>query len=162
MTRRVILFVLGIAAAGALLNLLREDDGAIFFGAALVAAGVILFLAGRARRRGKAADFPATFAPHVAVRLALRGQRVLIQGRHRGVFAVGRNGFTVRFDVPPDAAAQRIEAEFLKPDVALPHFSPGAAFSVVDGRQLVADGEVIDVLGQNEAHDPGQGRRAPV
>ena len=128
--------------------------------AALIAAGAIVFFAIRARRRRAGADFPAAFVPHVAVELTLRRHAAAIQGRHSGVFAVGRTGFSVRFDAAlQPGVPQRVDAQFLKPELALPYFVPGAAFSMVDGPRLIADGEVLRVLGQNEAHEPGQGRR---
>ena len=135
----------------------------VFLGVALIAAGAIVFLAGRTRRRRAGADFPASFVPHVAVELTLRRHAAAIRGRHRGVFAVGRNGFSVRFDAAlQPGVPQRVEAQFLKPELALPHFVPGAAFSLVDGPRLIADGEVVGILRQNDAHEPGQGRCSAV
>jgi hypothetical protein len=142
-TRRFVLFVVGVAAAGALLSLLREDDGAIFLGAALIAAGIIVFLAGRRARAKRAAEFAGPFTPHVAVELTARRQAMLL---HRAIFAIGRNGFTVRTGAPlplQPGVPQRVDVEFLKPEMALPHFAPGVAFSMVDGPHLVADGEVL-------------------
>jgi hypothetical protein len=130
--------------------------GETFLGVALFAAGAIIFLAGRARRRRASPKFPAAFVPHATVQLTLRRQASPIQGRQHGIFAIGRNGFSVRFDAPAlqPGVPQRVEVEFLKPELARAHFVPGAAFSMVDGAQLLADGEV---LGQNEVHEPGQG-----
>lgn len=74
------------------------------------------------------------------MQLTLRRQASPIQGRHHGIFAIGRNGFSVKWS----SSSRSSRA----------HFVPGAAFSMVDGPQLLADGEV---LGQNEVHEPGQG-----
>jgi hypothetical protein len=102
------------------LNLLPKEGGEVFFGLALIAAGAIVFLAARARRRRAGADFPAEFVPHVAVELTL-----------------GRNGFSVRFDAAlQPGVPQPVDAQFLKPELTL--------------------------LGQNEDHEPGQGRRPAV
>lgn len=130
-----------------------------------IAAGVVLFLLRRAWRRPPGPPFRGPFTPHIAVQLTLRRGVTVMQGRQRGVFAAGRNGFTVRFDVPgvlEPGAPQRVEAQFLKPEMALAHFSAGTVFSLLDAARVVADGEVIEILRQNEAHEPGQGRRPPV
>lgn len=143
MTRRFILFVVGVAAAAALLHLLREDDGAIFLGAALVAAGVLVFLSGRRARAKREPQFSGPFTPHVAVELTARRQAMLL---HHAIFAIGRNGFTVRTGAPlplQPGVPQRVDVEFLKPEMALPHFAPGVAFSMIDGPRLLADGEVL-------------------
>lgn len=120
-----------------------------------ITAGVVLFLLRRAWRRGPArASFPGAFQPHLAVQLTARGNAFAF---HQAVFAIGRDGFTVRSGAPlplQPGVPQRVEVEFLKPELARQRFVPGAAFSVVDGPRLVADGEV---LGQNEVHEPGQG-----
>lgn len=128
--------------------------GETFVGVALFAAGAILFLAGRARGRRASPKFPAAFVPHATVQLTARGQAMFL---HHAIFAIGRNGFTARVDAPvtlQPGVPQRVEVEFLKPELARAHFVPGAAFSMVDGPHLLADGEV---LGQNEVHEPGQG-----
>lgn len=113
-----------------------------------IVAGVVLFLLRRAWRRPRGEPFPRDFTPHVAVQLTPR-RAAAMQGRCRAVFAHGPNGFTVRFDLPAPlepGVPQRVEAEFLKPDMALAHFSPGTVFSMLDGARLLADGEVIALL----------------
>ena len=67
------------------------------------------------------------------------------------IFVVGNQGFTARFSVPAGTsqadAPMRADVQFLRPEVALPHFPGGAAFSVLEGRHTVATGEVITVWG---------------
>lgn len=149
MIRRLVLFALGIAAAGALLNIVTDEGGPILFGVALVGAGIILFMSMRARRRAVAADFSGPFVPHAEVELSLRRQPHVarIEDAYRGIFVSGQQGFTVRFTLPEGAALEpgtprRVEVQFLKPELAAAHLAAGAEFSMLHGKHLVADGRV--------------------
>ena len=124
------------------------EVGSLLLGGALVGAGVFIYLRGRrGRRRGE--DFSGPFIPNAAVELTLRRQRHVgrIEGAWRGIFVVGNHGFTVRFALPRGVALepgtpQRVDVQFLKPELAGVHLPAGAEFSMLQGPHLVADGRV--------------------
>ena len=140
--QRVILFFIGVIAGGLALKLLADprtlaaEVGSMLVGGALVGGGIFLFLRGR-RGRSAAEDFAGPFAPDVAVELTLRRQPHVtrIEGPHRGIFVVGNQGFTVRFIPPPGVALepgmpQRVEVEFLKPELAAAQLPAGELQSI--------------------------------
>lgn len=148
MIRPLVLFALGIAAAGALLNLVTDEGGPLFFGVALLGAGIIL-LASRRARRG--ADFRGPFVAHAEVELTLRRQPHVarIEDAYRGIFVTGQHGFTVRFTLPQGVALEpgtprRVGVQFLKPELAAAHLPAGAEFSMLQGKHLVGDGRVAE------------------
>lgn len=65
-------------------------------------------------------------------------------------FVVGTEGFSVRLSQPlawPGEARETIlDAQFLRPELALSSFSEDTAFRVLAGHQLVAQGRVVRVL----------------
>jgi hypothetical protein len=63
----------------------------------------------------------------------------------RYYFLLGTDGFSVRLR-PQPALATSFEGEFLVPALALPRFRAGTTFRVYDGTQVVAEGEVNEVL----------------
>jgi len=68
------------------------------------------------------------------------------------IFAIGTEGFSARFVVPAGspnapASAQRVEAEFRVPAVALPRFPVGTAFKVLEGQDYRGEGRVLEVRG---------------
>jgi hypothetical protein len=88
------------------------------------------------------------FTPDALVELKLNDAPR--QGERRTVIAVGPQGFSARFIAPAAAQARaplRVEAQFLRPEVALRHLPAGTAFSVIDGQRIVGSGEVIEVRG---------------
>lgn len=155
-SQRLILFFLGVIAGGIALKLLADprtlaaDVGSFLVGGALIGGGLFIFLRGR-HARSAAEDFTGPFVPNVAVELTLRRQPHVarIEGGDRGIFVMGNHGFTVRFTLPPGVALepgtpQRVEAQFLKPELAAAHLPAGAEFSMLQGKHLVADGRVAE------------------
>ena len=54
----------------------------------------------------------------------------------------------------------RVEAQFLRPEVALPYFAVGKAFSVIEGRNTVGTGKVVTVLSALPGPEPTPNTRA--
>ena len=162
--KRAFLFFLVIALAGGLLQIFGEprsrasELGAILLLACFLPASFFVFYLAKKRRL---VPFPAQFGagepfvPHIEVDITLRDEQSATAARskseRRGIFAVGQQGFTARFIVPPGlalgrGAPLRVEAQFLRPEVALPNFAVGSAFSLLQGSRIVGTGEVVRVL----------------
>lgn len=63
----------------------------------------------------------------------------------RYYFLLGTEGFSVRLR-PQPVSAMSFDGEFLVPALALPRFHAGTAFRVYDGTEVIAAGEVDEVL----------------
>jgi len=71
-------------------------------------------------------------------------------GAYQVIFIAAGEGFTTRFVVasegePRPGVACRIEAQFLRPEVALPRFTAGTQFSVLAGTRIIGAGRVAEV-----------------
>jgi len=71
-------------------------------------------------------------------------------GEYRGVLGIDSEHFSARWVVPvgeelsPGGRAGTFGIQFLFPEVALPHFKVGAAFTVWEGREI-GSGRVLSV-----------------
>ena len=163
--KRVFRFFLLIATVGALLMIFGENRSAARdFGGALlmgcfVSASFFLFYFAKKRPRllplPLQFDADEPFVPHVVVDLTLSDERSggarQPKNERRSIFVVGDQGFSARYLVPPEPARGagvplRVEAQFVRPAVALPLFAAGSAFRVLEGRNIVGTGEVVSVL----------------
>lgn len=95
------------------------------------------------------------FVAHVRVRIDARtgpgSDKFTSDARY--YFLLGTEGFSVRLR-PQPVSATSFEGEFLVPALALPRFPAGTAFRVFDGTNVVADGEVNEVLHLHAAPAP--------
>jgi hypothetical protein len=152
--------VVGAVIAGLALTMaFPKGSGASEFGALLLlmtlpmAAWVLILFA--KKRAPMVATLPsfgadAPFVPHLQVmvtatatppadstapeRLALDGERYYL--------LLGSEGFSVRFRAR-ESGPDGFDAQFLKPDEAVPRFVGGTAFHVFDGSKVVAQGTVV-------------------
>ncbi len=164
--RRLFLFFAALALAGTFIRWLAPAQSELSrFGAMLlilwipVASHFIFYVLKRrsaraARIEELVADtgFQAEIVAEVTFAWPPRNDgRHPIPGReYPSIFAIGAEGFSARFVVPvgvPNApeAAQRVEAEFLVPAVALPRFTVGTRFKVLEGRDYRGEGCVLEV-----------------
>jgi hypothetical protein len=72
-------------------------------------------------------------------------------GRHVFALTIGNEGYTARFEVPAEAAVVAgadlcVQAQFLRPELALQRFAPGAAFYLVTPQGAVGRGHVLEVV----------------
>jgi len=153
--KRAFVFFSVLAVAGVLLVSLGgygyRQLGAAMLLACIVPVGWFIAWFAKGKRRvlqGPLFDPRQPFTPHALVELVLHD--VPKRGECRRIFAVGPNGFSTRFIVPAAAQARsplRVQAQFLRPELALQHLPAGTAFSLVEGQRIVGSGEVIEVLG---------------
>ena len=98
-----------------------------------------------------------TPVPELAVSMRLLsakqgGKHAAIRsGHHTLALIKGTEGFTVRFKIPEGVivdsdSLQRIEVQFLKPALALPHFTPDTTFRMVTRDGVIGEGQVIESL----------------
>jgi len=163
--KRAFLFFLAIALTGSVLQIFGEPrSGASELGAILLLACFVpasYFVVYFAKKRASLVPFPVQFdagepfVPHIVVDITLSDEQGAVapsKKERRAIFAVGQQGFTARFIVPPGPAPGRgvrlrVEAQFLRPQAALPNFAVGSVFSLVQGPRIVGSGEVVTVLG---------------
>ena len=162
--KRVFLFFLAVALAGGMLMIFGgKQSRASEFGAALLLGCFIsasFFLLYFAKKRPRLVPLPLQFdadepfVPHLVVDLTLSDERSdgakESKSERRSIFVIGDQGFSARFIVPPEpvrgpGVPLRVEAQFIRPEVALPLFAAGSAFRVLQGRQIVGTGEVVSV-----------------
>jgi hypothetical protein len=157
--RRTVLLLLPVSVAGLLLLLLTDSrSGWHTLGALLFLTGFIpgaWFVQWFAKPRVRIAPRPAfqpgaPFERHIAADFTLAPD--LIAGRaedgeYQVIFLAAGEGFTTRFVVPAGAEPQPgvaclVEAQFLRPEVALPRFAAGTEFSVLEGSRIIGSGRV--------------------
>jgi hypothetical protein len=154
-----VLLVLAIIGAamrvGAPKPSLARDIGTLLLVLWLPVIGNIIgFVIGRvARMRQRHAFAPgAAFTPHLLAELSARpGQVRLKREQRRCTLVIGNEGFTARLAAPLSqwlAAAQprSVELELLRPEIALPRFTPGAEFTLHAGAATLGSGRVLQVL----------------
>jgi hypothetical protein len=163
--RRAFLFFLAIAIASSLLMLFADPGsrarelGTILMLMWFVPATFFVFYFAKKRRlvpMPLGFDAGEPFAPHVALKLTPAAEWDIAKARaarsgHRAILVVGTQGFTARFALPAEAGLHagvplRVQAQFLRPEVALPHFQAGAAFTLLEGGRTVGTGTVVEVL----------------
>lgn len=163
--RRVFLFFAALALAGTFIRWFAPAQSDLSrFGAMLLilwipVASHFIFYVLKRRSSGIAetvADrgFQAEIVAEVTFAWPLRNDgRHPVPGReYPCIFAIGAEGYSARFVVPAGVsntpeAAQRVVAEFLMPAVALPRFSVGTKFRVLEGRDYRGEGCVLEVRG---------------
>jgi hypothetical protein len=161
--RRIFLFFAVLALAGTFIRWFAPAQSELSrFGAMLLVlwipvASHFIFYVLKRRTAGKAAAdsaFRAEIVAEVTFAWPLRNDgRHPVPGReYPCIFAIGTDGYSARFIVPAGApnapeAAQRVEAEFLVPAIALPRFSPGTRFTVLEGREYRGEGRVLEAAG---------------
>ena len=81
------------------------------------------------------------------------GRRTAIRpGLYKGVVSVPAGNFSVRWALPeglslhPGGESALVEAQFLYPEDALPHFPVGATFGIWEGR-IIGSGSVVQLRG---------------
>jgi hypothetical protein len=118
-----------------------------------VIGNVIAFLVRRIKLRRTPFDFPFAADLLVEMRPLQEPPRLgLPLTRDSCALVVGTEGFSVRLSPapPPDWLAQgtaiQVQAQFLKPAMALALFPPDTPFRIVAQQQLVGQGRVLDVL----------------
>ncbi len=100
----------------------------------------------------------AVFVPHARIELMLlktdvpRLSRPIRAGYFDGALVVGSEGFTTRLLVPPDGepapgAPCALEAQFLRPELALPKLAAGTRFTLLSGRTVLGTGHVLPMVG---------------
>jgi hypothetical protein len=115
-----------------------------------VIGNVIGFLVRKIKLRRTPFDFP--FAPQLLVELTpLVPPPPLLLAVDSCALVVGTEGFTVRLSQPlagwlAAGAPIQVQAQFLKPQMALALFPRDTPFRVVARQQLVGQGRVLDVL----------------
>lgn len=166
--RRLFLFFAALALAGTLIRWFAPAQSDLSrFGAMLLilwipVASHFIFYVLKRRSAGTAgtaepvadAGFQAEIVAEVSFKWPLRNDgRHPVPGReYPCIFAIGAEGYSARFVVPagvPNApeAPQRVEAEFLVPAVALPRFTAGTRFTVLEGREYRGEGRVLEAVG---------------
>ncbi len=124
----------------------------LLLGALPMAAWVLIWFA--KKRAPMTTSLPsfaagAPFVPHVQATItavdetgvdSTRPASSVLAG-DRYYLLLGSEGFSVRFRAR-DGEHGRFDAQFLKPDEALPRFVDGTAFRVFDGSKVVAQGAV--------------------
>lgn len=145
-------------SVGALLMLFTErgsalnDLGALLGLASLTIVSYVVFYFAKKRAPPVAAppDFAldARFVAHLRVRLSplatQDGEAPAVHftlGARRYYLLLGSEAFSVRLR-EDSAAPGRFDAQFLRPEVALPRFPEGTTFRLLDGTQVVAEGSV--------------------
>lgn len=162
--RRLFLFFAALALTGTIIRWFAPAQTDLsHFGTLLlilwipVASHFILYVlkrrsAGTAGTAEAVADsgFQAEIIAEVRFAWPLRNDgRHPVPGReYPCIFAIGTEGYSARFVVPAGApnapeAPQRVEAEFLMPAVALPRFTAGTRFTVLEGRDYRGEGRVL-------------------
>ena len=96
----------------------------------------------------------AAFVRHLRIEFTLlppdtpRQARPIRAGYFVGALAVGAEAFSVRLAVPADGEpvpeqAGAFDAQFLRPELALPKFAPGTKFVLLAGRTALGSGRVL-------------------
>ena len=122
-----------------------------------IIGNIIAFVVGKARNRGQvlaafASDRP--FTSQALLEITLRAADVPSAARPLGAglfqcsLVLGYEAFTVRLSVPAGAEPRpqqhcTLEAEFLRPDLALPRFPEGTTFILLSGRTALGEGRVV-------------------
>lgn len=100
----------------------------------------------------------AVFVPHARIELVLlktdvpRLSRPIRAGYFDGALVVGSEGFTTRLLVPADGEPApgvpcALEAQFLRPELALPKLAAGTRFTLLSGRTVLGTGHVLPMVG---------------
>ena len=98
------------------------------------------------------------FEPSARIELTLlaadtpRLSRPIRAGYFDGALVVGSEGFTTRLLVPPDGEPApgvpcALEAQFLRPELALPKLAAGTRFTLLSGRTVLGTGHVLPMVG---------------
>jgi hypothetical protein len=156
----VMAVLLGLAVIGAAMRYaapnpsLARDIGTLLLVLWLPAVGNLV---GFVVRKIPARPKPATgfaqgqpFTAHVSVQITPTtldaGSAPLDQGERQCTVVIGSEGFRAR-TAPPLAQAlasgDAVELELLRPALALQHLTPGTAFRMLAGSQVVASGRVL-------------------
>ena len=117
-----------------------------------VIGNVIAFFVRKIKLRRTPFDLP--FVPDLLVELAPLAPPPLLAEPLAGdscALVVGTEGFTVRLSQPlagwlKAGAPIQLQAQFLKPKMALALFPPDTSFRIVAQLQLVGQGRVLEVL----------------
>lgn len=117
-----------------------------------VIGNVIAFLVRKIKLRRTPFDLP--FAPELLVELVPLAPPPRLACPLDGdgcALVVGTEGFTARLSQPlagwlAHGAPIQVQAQFLKPKMALPHFTADTPFRIVAQQQLVGQGRVLQVL----------------
>lgn len=155
----VVIILLGLALAGGAIRLLAPNPSSLRdMGSLLlvlwvpVIGNVIAFLVRRIKLRRTPFDHP--FAPDLLVEMSPLEPRPRLAQPLSGdscALVVGTEGFTVRLSRPlagwlKAGEAIQVQAQFLKPQMALALFPPQTPFRIVAQQQLVGQGRVLEVL----------------
>jgi hypothetical protein len=114
---------------------------------------IIAFLAKRFRPKAPAESpmLSMPFVPQMAVRLSLRTEQLLKRerdGKIHCLLILGTEGFSVRISPIESGAAvegKDAELQFLAPETALPKFSDGSTFKLMQGVSFVGTGQVLSL-----------------
>jgi hypothetical protein len=156
----VVIILLVLALAGGAIRLLAPNPSTLRDLGSLmlvlwvpVIGNVLAFFFRKIRFRRTPFDFP--FAPDLLVEmipLPAPPRLGLPLTRDSCALVVGTEGFSVRLSPAPPAdwlqqgAAIQVQAQFLKPAMALALFPPDTPFRIVAQQQLVGQGKVLQVL----------------
>ena len=154
----VVVILLVLALAGGAIRLLAPNPSTLRDMGSLmlvlwvpVIGNVIAFLVHRIKLRRTPFDFP--FAPDLLVEMSPLAPppRLGQPLADSCALIVGTEGFTVRLSQPlagwlKAGAPIQVQAQFLKPAMALALFPPDTPFRIVAQQQLVGQGRVLQVL----------------
>jgi hypothetical protein len=153
--RQIVMAVLlGLAAAGAGIRhwadnpSLARDIGTLLLVLWLPAVGNLVAFAVRKLaprlRRADGFDPDSPFKAHVLAQIIpiQTGAAAIRPAARDLVLVIGQEGFRARTTGPLAATAETVELELLRPGLALPRLGPDAAFQVMVGGQIVANGRI--------------------
>ena len=160
--RLVVVILLVFALAGGAIRLwapnpstLRDMGSLLLVLWVPVIGNVIAFLVHRIKLRRTPFDDP--FAPELLVELIPLAPppRLAQPLADSCALVVGTEGFTVRLSQPlagwlKAGSPIQVQAQFLKPTMAIALFQPETPFRIVAQQQLVGDGRVLDVFPARE------------
>lgn len=132
-----------------------QTAGTLLLLASLSIGSLILFYF--AKKRAALLAEPPSFPPdmpfqaHLAATVrVLPGSAITVSSLEgkRLYLLVGTEGHSARFRALTSESSESMEIQLLRPEQALAHFSVGMALRVFDGKNIVAGGEVSEVLGK--------------
>jgi hypothetical protein len=153
--RQVVMAVLLVlAAAGAGIRYwadnpsLAHDIGTLLLVLWLPAVGNLVAFAVRKLaprlRRTDGFDPGSAFKAHILAEIVpVHTEAPTAPAARDFVLVIGHEGFRARTPGPIATAAETVEFQLLRPNVALPRFGPDAAFQVMVGGKIVASGRVL-------------------